>query len=246
MKRFTIVCTVIGTIFFLIGIGITAGAAVLGADTDEWFPYTNRYHSSTERVRTASDSIVYDTNEIRALEIKSKSAHVSINAVPEAEAVSVEMSEGSAEVRCYLDSRTLVIEEVRNNGQEAAQVTITMPQSMNLEEVDIKAASGSVTASGMSTRELDLEIISGFAEFYSLTVNGDVKISCLSGNVTAELNADQSDYNYEMKCMSGSITAGDYTAYSFSGNREIDQYAPYDMELECLSGSISAVFLGNQ
>ncbi len=67
---------------------------------------------------------------------------------------------------------------------EGCTITLTVPQQMQFEEVDITAGAGVITAESLSCRGFELELGAGKADFEELVVTGEADVEGGTGKIT--------------------------------------------------------------
>lgn len=170
--------------------------------------------------------------------------------------------------RCAVEGTTLefktsgkVWKEQGLEGKEAGTYTLYIPEGMALEEIEIVAGAGDLKVDGLNGSEMSLEIGAGNAVLTNLyigetdvvcgagnvelsgTLEGDIDIECGVGNVTMQLQAEKTDYNYDIANGIGNLSISGENYTTLTGTVYEDYGAPYTIEV---SGGLGNIEIGFQ
>ncbi|MDR2546510.1 MAG: DUF4097 family beta strand repeat-containing protein [Lachnospiraceae bacterium] len=177
---------------------------------------------------------------------------------------------GGGDCNFYTDGNTLFVDGFdyssswhnrrSNNLRSINTITLYVPAGIVLDEMEVEVGVGSMemteltlnrlTASvgvgaldmiRMTARQLDLSVAVGAASF-SGSVNGNVTVSCDIGSASLHINGSQSDFDYDLSCSLGAISAGDISLAGMNSERRVDNRADKKMTLTTSIGSISVYF----
>lgn len=152
-------------------------------------------------------------------------------AVTFSESTTAELSEDEV-MHWWLDGATLHLKFAKSgyraNNVPQKTLTLTLPQSFVLSELDIEAVSANVTVTGISVAKLDIETVSGNVTASGVTAARELDFQTVSGNVTADLSALPAEIDCE-------TVSGDMTLM-------LEQTAPFYAEFETVSGKFTCAF----
>lgn len=115
-----------------------------------------------------------------------------------------------------------------------------LAEYMEAGDLDISVGAGEARLDDMKIRDLDVSVGMGNFEAAGI-VEGKVDAECSMGNLTLQLAAAQTDYDYEIECVMGNISLGE-EKYTKTGERTIDNGAGRKISLECSMGNIEVTF----
>lgn len=116
-----------------------------------------------------------------------------------------------------------------------------LAEYMEAGDLDISVGAGEARLDNMKIRDLDVSV--GMGNFAAAgIVEGKVDAECSMGNLTLQLAAAQTDYDYEIECVMGNINLGDEKYSKTSGEKIIDNGAGRKISLECSMGNIEVIF----
>ncbi|MCI8948789.1 MAG: DUF4097 domain-containing protein [Lachnospiraceae bacterium] len=142
------------------------------------------------------------------------------------------------------------------------KVTIVIPAGYQFHEVEISVGAGSIEFTGMNAQDLNVEVAAGNATIqeavvsdadfecvtgnisYSGTIQGDVEGESAMGNISLILMQKESDFNYELEGVGGSIRIGENEFGGLGFERNANNNTLQDMDLHCVTGSIQVDFTG--
>lgn len=147
-----------------------------------------------------------------------------------------------------------------HDGGHHPQVLIMLPADYLFHSIDVSLAAGNFRAVSLRAEELDAEVAAGNAEFlecavtdvsfncvtgniaYSGAANGDIDGECAMGNIQLSLTQKETDFNYELQGVGGTIRIGGLELGGLAFEREIFNNSSREMDLECTTGSILVDF----
>lgn len=128
----------------------------------------------------------------------------------------------------YLEGDTLHIRFMRGEkhfwDNLSKTLTLSLPRSLTLNELDVEAAAASVKADALSARKVDIETSSGKVEVKASGITDSLSVDTSSGSVTAEVSG--------VRKIGIETTSG---AIQLTAPGETDK-----VELETTSGSVNA------
>lgn len=136
---------------------------------------------------------------------------------------------------------------IRIQNMEAMEIGLEVGAGQILAEyieagdMDISVGAGEARLDDMKIRDLDVSVGMGNFEAAGI-VEGKVDAECSMGNLTLQLAAAQTDYDYEIECVMGNIYLGDEKYSKTSGEKIIDNGAGQKISLECSMGNIEVTF----
>lgn len=135
-------------------------------------------------------------------------------------------------MRWWLDGATLRIKFAKSgyraNDVPKKTLTVTLPQALILQELEIEAVSANVTATGISADKVDFETVSGNISALQIAAARELEFKTVSGNAYAALSALPAEFDCE-------TVSGDVTLAFESG-------ASFYAEFETVSGNFSCAF----
>lgn len=106
------------------------------------------------------------------------------------------------------------------------------------EKAIFKLGVGELSLEGGKYNELQLDCGIGEMNF-SGEVTGDISAKCGVGEINMWLNADEEDYNYDVKCGLGEIEINDIVYSNISGSRKVkNEGAVKTLKADCGTGEI--------
>ena len=149
----------------------------------------------------------------------------------------------------------------KSNNIGKGTITVTIPENMELNEVELNLKAGKLKADQIRTGKLEVNAGAGEvnildfqaeqAEFQcgagSVTASGDagkkLEADCGVGELQLNLKGAREDYNYDLECGIGEIVCGDKSYSGFGKDYTIDNHAAKDMEIDCGIGQITVKFM---
>ena len=147
------------------------------------------------------------------------------------ESTSAELKEDEV-MHWWLDGTTLRLKFAKSgyraNNVPQKTLTVTLPQTLLLNEVEIEAVSANVTATGISAGKFDIETVSGNVTASGVTASRELDFKTVSGNVHATLSTLPAEIDCE-------TVSGDTTL-------TFDRSASFYVEFETVSGNFTCAF----
>ena len=142
--------------------------------------------------------------------------------------------------------------------EETDEIIVQIPENHHLENMSVSIGAGKLKAENITVMErLGLEVGAGKAKLKNMHVRNlaiecgvgkchyegvlehDMKVQCGVGQVKAELDAEESDYNYSISCALGKIKINDNSMGTFASEKTIQHAnARGNIALECGLGNI--------
>ena len=137
--------------------------------------------------------------------------------------------------------------------EETDEIIVQIPENHHLENMSVSIGAGKLKAENITVMErLGLEVGAGKAKLKNMHVRNlaiecgvgkchyegvlehDMKVQCGVGQVEAELDAEESDYNYSISCALGKIKINDNSMGTFASEKTIQHAnARGNIALEC-------------
>lgn len=259
MKKFIKICTVVGIICCIIGLGLTATASALGANWSSWWGpvenYLDIYSDSDHQGKVESFSninklqIELTAGQVEILE--SNSEQIEIYYGDSGKAYQTSLEDGDVlKIRCKKIGK---INQMR-------QIQVLVPKGYQFGEVELDVTGGKFIAESLITDSLDIDLAAGSVEIkngevkrlqadcnagsmeYEGWIHGDVEAECRVGNILFDVFGNESDFNYNLESAMGKIQIGDYVYAGFDREKNIYNQSNSTMELSCTTGSIEVQF----
>lgn len=120
-------------------------------------------------------------------------------------------------------------------------ITVTVPQDLILETVELTVRGGALTAEDVNTKALYTDCDGGALTF-SGQLTGDGEVSQKWGETTLHLSGAESDYNYDLSYDRGHIGLGQQQFAGLQGSEHIDNGAAHTLDVECSMGDVGLIF----
>lgn len=127
-------------------------------------------------------------------------------------------------------------------------------------QMEFALGAGQIHAKGLQTDKLSVSVGAGDIELEeaALTdvevqvgagnfmidgeVSGNISAECAMGNITLKLAGSESDFNYEIECVTGNITVGNEEYSGLAQEKSVNNNAAKTIELECAMGNVEVEF----
>lgn len=147
----------------------------------------------------------------------------------------------------YLEGQTLHIKFAGNDKKFwdnlQKSLTIALPQSLVLENLEVDTASAGVTVQGVSARKVEMETASGSVEISGATVSDECKVETASGSVTAALAGTRKisvETTSGSICLTGTNASDEVDLESTSGAITAQLGVVRELDIQTVSGVINA------
>jgi len=120
----------------------------------------------------------------------------------------------------------------------AGQVTA---EKLQVEQLSASVGAGEIILKDVQLKDVEVEVGAGNCEIDG-TIAGNVDAGCAMGNLTLELTGKETDFDYEIQCVSGNITVGDREYSGLAQEQNIDNGAEQSMDVECAMGNVEILF----
>lgn len=142
---------------------------------------------------------------------------------------------------------------------QAGAALIEIP-SLNAKQVEIEVGAGEVEIGKLSAEEADFEVGAGLISvngavvencsvsvdigeaLYEGTITRAADVECNMGSVSLQLTGQETDYNYQLECATGSIDIGNNSYSGLGDEKFIDHHAAATIDVECAMGTVSIEF----
>lgn len=153
--------------------------------------------------------------------------------------------EGGPECQYYIEGDTFYLKQKSPLGGGEAELTLTLPEGVILDEVEIKMDAGAVvTRDALTAEEVEIEIAAGEISLKEIKADSfDAKVA--AGSVVAErLDAKECDVEVSMGSITlqDSLVTGNLDAKVSMGEINVflrDSYENHDYEIDCGMGDIT-------
>ena len=127
-------------------------------------------------------------------------------------------------------------------------------------QMDFELGAGQVHATGLETEQMEVSVGAGDIKFTDAVlkdvkvevgagnvalegaVSGNISAVCAMGNITLELDGAETDFDYDIECVTGNITVGNHEYSGLAQEQSIDNHAEKSIELECAMGNVEVKF----
>ena len=116
-----------------------------------------------------------------------------------------------------------------------------LAEGMQVEKIALSIGAGDIVLEQAQLGEVQTKVGAGNCEI-SGTVTGDIDAECAMGNVTFKLAGAETDFNYEIQCVTGNITVGEREYSGVSQEQSINNQSAKTMDLECAMGNVEVFF----
>ena len=131
---------------------------------------------------------------------------------------------------------------------------------MYAKELELEVGAGKITAAAITAEKLSLSVGAGEIRMtdaqaanleasvgmgnlnYQGTVSGSMEAECSMGNMTIQLTGKETDYDYEIECVAGSIYLGEKQYSGAVKEQTISNGTGRKADLECSMGNIKVSF----
>lgn len=118
---------------------------------------------------------------------------------------------------------------------DAGQMII---ENITCRNLDVNVGAGEfVTESVSVSDETQLKVGAGHIEMNG-TAGVSLDIKCSMGGVELNLDNSETDFNYEIECIAGSVEIGAKEFAALSKEKRIDNQASKEMDIECSMGAV--------
>lgn len=106
------------------------------------------------------------------------------------------------------------------------------------QDLDINVGAGEFIGEKVDiSGETELKVGAGHIELNG-SVGKSLDIKCAMGGVELNLNHSETDFNYEIECVAGTVEVGNEEFAAFSTERTVDNHASREMDIECSIGAV--------
>lgn len=171
------------------------------------------------------------------------------------------------EFRCFIDEDKLCIRTSKKvwkenglKGKKAGEATLYIPEGRLMEEIQLKAGAGKLTADELLSSSVEVEIGAGEAvlsgiQAYELDMEsgagnitaacvamGDIDVKCGVGSLDLTIEGSENSYNESVTCGIGKIRIGTREYSGLGRTMREERGGTWDLEAKCGIGNISIDF----
>lgn len=139
--------------------------------------------------------------------------------------------------------------------------TLMLENEFRADDVNVAVGAGEMIVENIICKDLDVNVGAGEFVGKSVSVFDDTKlkagaghieingtagenldIRCSMGGIELSLDNDETDFNYEIECVAGSVEIGAKKFTALSGEKKIDNQASGEIDIDCSMGSVTLDF----
>lgn len=139
--------------------------------------------------------------------------------------------------------------------------TLMLENKFRADDVNVAVGAGEMIVENIICKDLDVNVGAGEFVGKSVSVFDDTKlkagaghieingtagenldIRCSMGGIELSLDNDETDFNYEIACVAGSVEIGARKFAALSGEKKIDNQASGEIDIDCSMGSVTLDF----
>ncbi len=120
----------------------------------------------------------------------------------------------------------------------AGQVTAEM---LKVEQLSASVGAGEIILKDAQLKDVEAEVGAGNCEIGG-TITGNVDAECAMGNMVFELAGKETDFDYNIQCVSGSVMIGEKEYSGLAQEQNIANGAKKSMDVECTMGNVEIRF----
>ena len=113
--------------------------------------------------------------------------------------------------------------------------------NLQVSNLAVSVGAGDFTLKEAKLGEVKIEVGAG-----NCSIEGDVseelKADCAMGNITLKLEGKETDYDYELECVSGNLKVGETEYSGLAKETKVDNDADRELDLQCVMGNIEVEF----
>lgn len=138
---------------------------------------------------------------------------------------------------------------------------LILENEFRADDVNVAVGAGEMIVKNIICKDLDVNVGAGEFDAESVSVSDDTKlkagaghigingtagenidIRCSMGGIELGLDNDETDFNYEIECVAGSVEIGAKKFAALSGEKEIDNHASGEIDIDCSMGAVILYF----
>lgn len=174
--------------------------------------------------------------------------------------IAVDEKDGKLTIKTVKEGKILNVLSFIADGEEGGELRVYLPTDIRLDkaemtfgaaEAEIKAltAKEAVLKTGaadcvinhMDVGSLQADVGAGSMELEG-KLQGDLTVKCGAGDVEAELDGKEADYNYSIKSGAGDIMIGGKNYDGLASVKEIDNGSDWNIDIICGAGDVEIDF----
>ncbi len=131
---------------------------------------------------------------------------------------------------------------------------------LKAEQMEFALGAGQIHAKGLQANTLEVSVGAGDIELEKAVlknvdvqvgagnfrldgeVSGNVSAECAMGNITLKLAGSETDFNYDIECVTGNIAIGGDEYSGLAQEKSINNNASKNIDLECAMGNVDVMF----
>lgn len=137
--------------------------------------------------------------------------------------------------------------EMELDDLKAAQVEFELgagqvhAKNLQADNLSVSVGAGDIELTDAVLKDVEVQVGAGnFA--ISGEVSGNISAECAMGNITLKLAGSESDFNYNIECVTGNIAIGDDEYSGLAQEKSINNNASKNIDLECAMGNVEVEF----
>lgn len=112
---------------------------------------------------------------------------------------------------------------------------------LETEEIEVSVGAGDIKLTDAVLKDVKVEVGAGNFAIEG-AVSGNISADCAMGNITLKLEGSETDFNYDIECVTGNITIGSHEYSGLAQKQRIDNNAEKSIELDCAMGNVEVEF----
>lgn len=205
---------------------------ILEEATDEFFYF--EYEGMGKTQAYVEDSTLY----VKALttvewSVGSNGSKVTLYVPKEASLKTVAVSLGAGEMEL--------------DGLQAAQMEFELgagevkAKGLQTDSLSVSVGAGDIQLTEAVLKDVNAEVGAGNFMIDG-SVSGNINGECAMGNITLKLDGAESDFNYDIECVTGNIMVGSQEYSGLAQEQSINNNAAKNISLECAMGNVEVKF----
>lgn len=232
-KLMSLIITVL--VVAVIGLSVAVFSLYQKSNTVQTSTSTASTQLENNETEISSESENTDTES----EVTGLQCSVQLGALEIVEGDEFSISElNNSDYEAYIENNTYIVVGSKTHDNH---IVVTVPKDYQFQSVTLTVTGGALSAQGIETQALYTNCDKGSINF-SGSINGNAQIQHQQGKTILNINANQSDFNYELDYDLGHIGIGAKQYAGASGKETINNGASKTMNIQCKMGSVSVVF----
>lgn len=114
-------------------------------------------------------------------------------------------------------------------------------KDLQTDKMSVSVGAGEIKLTDAVLKDVDVEVGAGNIEVEGV-VSGNISADCAMGNIALTLEGSETDFNYDIECVTGSITIGNHEYSGLAQEQSINNNASKSIDLECAMGNVKVEF----